>query len=121
MYGGVGIASVRGSGTSGYVQTNKFHLRASRLGPKEQFKDLRELSEGNQTRKANVDILEHNRKRAVEMKLLVLQEQLEEQGYTEGEVTQALATQRAKFELEAEREAALTTCVQAARLPRNNA
>jgi hypothetical protein len=31
MYNGIGIGTPRGSGTSGYVQSNKFHLRGSRL------------------------------------------------------------------------------------------
>lgn len=78
-YNGIGLASVRGSGTSGYVQTNKFHLTASRQKPREQMRDLRSL-EAPAARKANSDILEHNRKRAVEMKLLELREKLEEQG-----------------------------------------
>lgn len=78
-YNGIGLSSVRGSGTSGYVQTNKFFLTASRQKPREQMKDLRSL-EAPAARKPNHDILDHNRKRAVEMKLLELREQLEEQG-----------------------------------------
>lgn len=78
-YNGIGLASVRGSGTSGYVQTNKFFLSASRQKPREQIKDLHAL-EGPGARQANQEILDHNRKRAVEMKLLQLREQLEEQG-----------------------------------------
>ena len=109
MYGGIGLASVRGSGTSGYVQTNKFFLKSSRLGPRQQLEDLREVSESSLTRKANADILEHNRKRAVEMKLLVLQESLEEQGLTEGEVELELQKQRAKLEREAAAELAKET------------
>ena len=31
MYNGIGIGSVRGTGTSGYVQSNKFFRVASRL------------------------------------------------------------------------------------------
>jgi hypothetical protein len=33
MYNGIGIVTPRGSGTSGYVQASKFHLKASRLLP----------------------------------------------------------------------------------------
>jgi serine/arginine repetitive matrix protein 2 len=78
-YSGVGLASVRGSGTSGYVQTNKFHLRASRLGPRDSLRD-RDDGSGAGARKPNQEILEHSRKRAVEMKLLLLRESLEEKG-----------------------------------------
>ena len=31
MYNGIGLTTARGSGTSGYVQQNKFHRDASRL------------------------------------------------------------------------------------------
>ena len=74
---GIGLASVRGSGTSGYVTTNKFHLKASRLGPRDSHRDD---APGGSSRKPNQEILEHNRKRAVEVKLLVLRESLEEKG-----------------------------------------
>jgi serine/arginine repetitive matrix protein 2 len=78
-YNGIGLASVRGSGTSGYVQTNKFHVRASRLGPRDSLRDRDDLS-GAGARKPNQEILEHNRKRAVEIKLLLLRESLEAAG-----------------------------------------
>ena len=77
-YNGIGLASVRGSGTSGYVQTNKFHVKASRMGPRDSLRDRDELPGGG--RKPNQEILEHNRKRAVEVKLLVLREALEDKG-----------------------------------------
>ena len=78
-YGGVGLSSVRGSGTSGYVTTNKFHLKASRLGPRDdQRGDL--LKAGGGVRKPNAEILEHNRKRAVEVKLAELRDALEAKG-----------------------------------------
>jgi serine/arginine repetitive matrix protein 2 len=77
-YNGIGLASVRGSGTSGYVTTNKFHLKGSRLGPRDSHCD-RDDAPGA-SRKPNQEILEHNRKRAVEVKLLVLRESLEEKG-----------------------------------------
>jgi hypothetical protein len=76
-YNGIGLASVRGSGTSGYVTTNKFHVRASRMAPRDGPRD--DLPGGG-VRKPNKEILEHNRKRAVEVKLLMLRESLEEKG-----------------------------------------
>ena len=78
-YNGIGLASVRGSGTSGYVQTNKFHLRASRMGQRDSMRD-RDDAPGASTRKPNQEILEHTRKRAVEIKLLALRERLEAEG-----------------------------------------
>jgi serine/arginine repetitive matrix protein 2 len=75
MYNGVGIVTPRGTGTSGYVQTNKFNLRRA---PVPKFGE----GEGKQhaDRKPNKDILEHNRRRQLEIKLLELSDQLEEAG-----------------------------------------
>ena len=85
-YNGIGLASVRGSGTSGYVTTNKFHLKGSRLGPRDSHRD-RDDAPGA-SRKPNQEILEHNRKRAVEVKLLVLRDSLEEKGCVGSTLTQ---------------------------------
>lgn len=63
------------------MTTNKFHLKGSRLGPREDR--LRDDLPGA-ARKANPEILEHNRKRAVEVKLLELRETLEAQGCVSG-------------------------------------
>jgi hypothetical protein len=147
-YNGIGLASVRGSGTSGYVQTNKFHLRSSRLGPRDSLRDRDELPSG--TRKPNQEILEHNRKRAVEIKLLLLRESLEEKGcaptlnaahaavppprwrsrraslprcrrLSEEEIEEQLTKQRARLAAEAEQEAAKQTCVARHRVSRRSA
>ena len=40
-YNGIGLQTTRGSGTNGYVQTNKFHRSASRLQ-----RTLQQASEG---------------------------------------------------------------------------
>ena len=45
-------------------------------------------------RKPNRDILEHDRKRQVELKLLVLRDALEEQGYTESEIEERVEEAR---------------------------
>ncbi|AQK59585.1 Cwf21 [Zea mays] len=45
-------------------------------------------------RKPNKEILEHDRKRQVELKLLVLRDALEEHGYTEDEIEERVAEAR---------------------------
>jgi serine/arginine repetitive matrix protein 2 len=75
MYGGVGLLTPRGTGTSGHVQGNKFNLRRA---PPPKFGE--EAKAAQQDRKPNKDILEHNRKRKIELKLIELQDELEEQG-----------------------------------------
>lgn len=79
MYNGIGLLSVRGSGTSGYVQTNKFNLRR---GPpmRSQPSDKKER---RPDRQPNQEILEHNKKRALELKLAEYAESLEEQGWVD--------------------------------------
>ncbi len=77
MYNGIGLLSVRGSGTSGHVQTNRFNLRH---GPPNRHDD-RALTEAQPTNKQpNKDIMDHNRKRALEVKLVQLRDELEESG-----------------------------------------
>jgi serine/arginine repetitive matrix protein 2 len=77
MYNGIGILTPRGSGTSGYVQTNKFNLRPGAA----QRVDLRKLDETGPTqRQPNKGILDHNRKREIELEIAKLEEDLLEEG-----------------------------------------
>jgi serine/arginine repetitive matrix protein 2 len=72
---GIGLLTPRGSGTSGYVTGNKFNLR----GPPPQQRREDE-DRGPTQRKPNADILEHNRKREVELEVEVMRAQLEDDG-----------------------------------------
>ncbi|TVU03691.1 hypothetical protein EJB05_50755 [Eragrostis curvula] len=94
MYNGVGLQTPRGSGTSGHVQASKFLAKprpssssAAAGGPTGPGID-------GGMRKPNKDILEHDRKRQVELRLLELRDALEEQGYTEGEIEERVAEAR---------------------------
>ena len=75
MYNNVGILTTRGTGTSGHVQNNKFNLRG-RPPPRDDGRGAARAPE----RGPNPEILEHNRKREVEVKLVELADSLEEQG-----------------------------------------
>lgn len=77
MYNGIGLLTVRGSGTSGYVQTNKFNLR--NRAPISYNEELRDSKP--ETKQPDKTILEHNRKRAIEVKLAEIEAQLEDEGY----------------------------------------
>lgn len=72
---GIGLLSVRGSGTSGYVQTNKFNLRGP---PRTDFRD-RDDDKGPVQKKPNADILAHNRKREIELAVETMRMQLEDE------------------------------------------
>ncbi|KAL6614952.1 hypothetical protein ACP70R_037222 [Stipagrostis hirtigluma subsp. patula] len=99
MYNGVGLQTPRGSGTSGHVQTSRFSVKprpSAAAGGAPVPSDA-----GVGMRKPNKDILEHDRKRQVELRLLVLRDALEEQGYTEGEIEERLVEARKAAQTEA--------------------
>ena len=78
MSDNVGLSTPRGSGTSGYVQRNLAHIRARESAapyPKD-YDSLR-----HKQRQPDKGILEHDRKREVEVKVFELRDQLEDEGY----------------------------------------
>lgn len=74
MYNGIGLLTPRGSGTSGHVQGNKFNLRKGPQVRTEPPKD------GPKHKQPNQEILDHKRKREIELKLLQERERLEQEG-----------------------------------------
>ena len=78
MYNGIGILSVRGSGTSGYVQGNKFNLRGGRP-VQNRFPDGAD-DKGPTQRQPDESILLHNRKREIEVRLVDEADKLSDQG-----------------------------------------
>jgi len=84
MYNGVGLPTPRGSGTSGHVQRN-----CAALYKKEKPRHQHHSEDSKPeplNRQPNQDILEHGRKRAIEVKCLELEDALEEQGYSQEEI-----------------------------------
>ena len=81
MYNGIGLTTPRGTGTNGFVQRNfafvKKHKENVNYATEE---DMRKL-EKNVHKTPNQDILEHERKREIEVKLLEYRDEMEEQGY----------------------------------------
>lgn len=100
MYNGIGLQTARGSGTNGYVQTNKFFVKSKTT------KVLVDSSKGfghdqgtaGISRKPNRDILEHDRKRQIELKLTILEDKLTDQGYTDAEIAEKLENTRRTLE-----------------------
>ena len=102
-YNGIGMQTTRGSGTNGYVQTNKFHRSASRL-QRTEWRDLKDIHGGGpKSNKPNEEILAHQRKREIEVKLATLEDELEEKGAGAEEIAERLKEARAKFERDAQR------------------
>jgi serine/arginine repetitive matrix protein 2 len=81
MYNGVGLVSARGSSTSGYVQRNLASTKADRP-------QHRNYKEGGAKRDSipvrHPAIVEHERKRQIELKVAELMDQLEDDGYVIG-------------------------------------
>lgn len=106
MYNGIGLQTPRGSGTNGYIQTNKFFVKLKTGRVAETTKGF----EGDQgtagvSKKPNKDILEHDRKRQIELKLVVLEDKLTDQGYTEAEIAEKLQEARRTLEAASSSEA----------------
>lgn len=77
MSDNVGLSTPRGSGTSGYVQRNLAHIKP-RDSAAPYPKDLDSLR--HKQRQPDKGILEHDRKREVEVKVFELRDQLEDEG-----------------------------------------
>ncbi|KAI8823582.1 uncharacterized protein EV422DRAFT_565518 [Fimicolochytrium jonesii] len=90
MYNGIGLATARGSGTNGYVQRNLSSLR-----PRERHQDFSSFEEKPPTlRKPNQDILDHQKKREIELKCLMLQDQLEGENVDDDDIETQVAALR---------------------------
>ncbi|XP_074647855.1 uncharacterized protein LOC141903573 [Tubulanus polymorphus] len=91
MYNGIGLETARGSGTNGYVQRNMSQIRHHK--DHRDFKSEDDLKKLDQVlnKKPNVEILEHERKRKVELKCVEMEELMEEQGYDADEIDEKVA------------------------------
>eukprot|EP01117_Protostelium_nocturnum_P012494 TRINITY_DN4605_c0_g1_i1.p1 TRINITY_DN4605_c0_g1~~TRINITY_DN4605_c0_g1_i1.p1 ORF type:complete len:241 (-),score=93.65 TRINITY_DN4605_c0_g1_i1:147-869(-) len=65
MYNGIGITTPRGTGTSGHVQKNLAHINKNRIKPP----IIQERKSQPIQKKANEEILEHERKRQLEVQV----------------------------------------------------
>ncbi|WVQ71932.1 hypothetical protein IAR50_001474 [Cryptococcus sp. DSM 104548] len=100
MYGNVGLQTARGSGTNGYVTKNSAHLRVRDGPPGGPFGGF---NRDDDTHKAPIyrapdqGILEHERKRRIEVKVMELRDELEEAGKDEDEIDEECDQLRKKL------------------------
>lgn len=80
MSSNVGLTTPRGSGTSGYVQRNLSTLRPRDIA-QPYPRDVDSLK--HRQRQPDKEILEHDRKREVEVKVFELRDRLEDEGYVQ--------------------------------------
>ncbi|XP_007010627.2 PREDICTED: serine/arginine repetitive matrix protein 2 [Theobroma cacao] len=106
MYNGIGLTTPRGSGSNGYVQSNKFFVKpkTNRLTDTTRPFEAGQGTAGLTTKKPDKDILEHDRKRQIELKLVILEDKLTEQRYTNSEIADKLVQARKALEAQDEEE-----------------
>lgn len=103
MFNGIGLPTPRGSGTSGYIQANKAFLKPKRSdfpSTASAFagKDFRALeSRAPKIKKANPELLEHEKRRKVEVQLVILEDDLKSRGLGEEEVEEMIKLERQRL------------------------
>ncbi|KAI8994894.1 hypothetical protein BDB01DRAFT_774481 [Pilobolus umbonatus] len=101
MYNGIGLSTPRGSGTNGYVVRNLSHVRAPQVEKERNTNDIKHLPA---VKKANLAILEHDRKRKIEVKCMELQLKLEDEGLEEEEIMDKVDELRKKLQEDSKKE-----------------
>ncbi|KAF2855325.1 cwf21-domain-containing protein [Plenodomus tracheiphilus IPT5] len=97
MTDNVGLTTPRGSGTSGYVQKNRSLIRPrDKIAPYPKDWD----SAKHRPRQPDAEILEHEAKREVEVKVLELRDKLEDEGVDEDEIDDQCEALRRKLDQE---------------------
>ncbi|SZF01337.1 unnamed protein product [Blumeria hordei] len=100
MSSNVGLSTPRGSGTSGYVQRNLAFVK-----PRDRSKPYPTHSETpkHRQRQPDLEILEHNRKREIEVKVFELRDKLELEELDEEEIETQTEALRCKLLKDSER------------------
>ncbi|KAF2427170.1 cwf21-domain-containing protein [Tothia fuscella] len=102
MSSNVGLTTPRGSGTSGYVQRNLSHLRPRDDNHRSAPYSLD--SPKHRPRQPDPSILEHDRKRKIEVTVYELRDTLEEEGtLTEDEIDSRCVALRKELEEESQK------------------
>jgi hypothetical protein len=97
MADNVGLTTPRGSGTSGYVQKNRSLLRPrDKAAPYPKDWDQAK----HRPRQPDAEILEHEAKREIEVKVFELRDKLEEDGVDEDDIDDQCEALRRKLEEE---------------------
>ncbi|KIX94279.1 uncharacterized protein Z520_09989 [Fonsecaea multimorphosa CBS 102226] len=105
MSSNVGLSTPRGSGTSGYVQRNLSLLKPRAVGVGAPYSlDSSARQQPPKTRKPDQEILNHDRLRAIEVKVLELREKLEDDELDEDQIDEECEKLREQLTKEMERE-----------------
>lgn len=102
MSSNVGLSTPRGSGTSGYVQRNLSTLKPRDTGYGAPYPPTDRDRALPRQRQPDKEILDHDRKREVEVKVFDLRDKLEDEGLEEDEIEKQCDELREKLLKEAE-------------------
>lgn len=121
-YNGIGLPTPRGTGTSGYVQRNSSALNPATQAQRGVYSWRQELEQRTRRseagfqrdnyveRKVDQGILEHERKRAIEVECMALRDELEEtDGIAEDEIERRVDELRARLKARADEDRELGT------------
>ncbi|TPP67573.1 Pre mRNA splicing factor cwc 21 [Fasciola gigantica] len=97
MYNGIGLPTPRGSGTNGYVQKNLAFIGTVKERVPYKTDDDLKRADALFFKEPNKEILEHERKRKVEVVCFERELLMEEQGYTEEEIKKKVSALRAEL------------------------
>uniref|UniRef100_A0A915PK14 CWF21 domain-containing protein n=1 Tax=Setaria digitata TaxID=48799 RepID=A0A915PK14_9BILA len=86
MYNGIGLQTARGSGTNGYVQANLANLLLSKKRVAYNSEVDIKRAKAEIDRQPNKELLEHNRKRHIELKCADFEMLMENKGFDEAEI-----------------------------------
>ncbi|XP_030242350.1 serine/arginine repetitive matrix protein 2 isoform X9 [Drosophila navojoa] len=97
MYNGIGLTTPRGSGTNGHVQRNWAFVRPGKKDKDYRAEDDTKKLDAQLNRPPNKEILDHDRKRKIEVKCIEFEEILEKQGRTPEEIKSQVDSYRQKL------------------------
>ncbi len=99
MYNGIGLNTPRGSGTNGYVQRNLAFVRDDVKKSRIQYSQREVQRNKPENREPNKDIIEHERKRQLEVRVLewAAKTGILDRGLPDDELEQLLQNKREEF------------------------
>ncbi|KAL9904718.1 serine-arginine repetitive matrix 2/3/4 isoform 9-T9 [Glossina fuscipes fuscipes] len=97
MYNGIGLPTPRGSGTNGHVQRNWAFVRPGKKDNNYRTEEDIKRLDATLNRPPNREILDHDRKRKIEVKCLEFEEILEKQGCIPDEIRAKVDSYRQKL------------------------
>ncbi|CAK5114402.1 unnamed protein product [Meloidogyne enterolobii] len=94
MYNNVGLSTARGSGTNAYVQSNVANLSFSRNKIVYNAEEDIARAEAEVNKAPNLELLDHEYKRLIEIKCVEFEDLMEGKGFSEEEINSKVSEYR---------------------------